>query len=298
MKSQSRQGRAWLLTTAKAVAERLKLQSEGTGLRIRIPSRATTTNTDGWRAVIGDLGRNQTRLEVWFDRFSGYPNRKLYACFYSEDRHKMTAITKRVSRKLWPIRTITQKDTDEKKHLVLIDRLKRSEFNSPILEKYPDGWTFYGIYDPTRDSSEMVSPHFCARAVAFFEDVARALPHATAEDVQRDAYPQIENRKRVVSHLQRERSRLLATERKIRDNHVCKVCGFRFEDCYGKLGNEFAEAHHLVPLSRLREKVRTSIDDIATVCANCHRMLHRMAGERGDMKKLRAIVRTHQGIRK
>jgi 5-methylcytosine-specific restriction endonuclease McrA len=254
-------------------------------------------NTDGWSAVIGDIGRNKPRLEVWFDRFSGYPERKLYAGFCSEARPQMMAITKGVSRKLWPARSVSEEDIAEGKHLVLAHRLGRSEFNTPILEKYQGGRTFYGIFDPTRESEEKVSPYFCTRAVAFFEDVARALPHADVEDEQRDVYPRFENRRRVASHLRRERSRLLATECKIRDNYVCQVCGLRFEDAYGKLGIEFAEAHHLVPLSRLREQVRTSLADLATVCANCHRMLHRMAGEREDLKKLKARVR-HRRVKR
>jgi predicted HNH restriction endonuclease len=135
-----------------------------------------------------------------------------------------------------------------------------------------------------------VSPHFCTRAAAFFEDVARALPNAKAEEDQNDVYPRFENRKLVVSHLHRERSKLLAAECKIRDGYECRVCALRFEDTYGKLGSEFAEAHHLIPLSRLKENERTSLEDLATVCANCHRMLHKMRGVRGDLLKLKAIV--------
>lgn len=295
MKAKLRQDRAWLLTTAKSVAERLKLHGEGTRLRIRIPGRATKTNTDGWSAVIGDPGKNRPRLEVWFDGFSGYPERKLYACFRSEVRQQVTSITKRVSRKLWPARVVTTEDTAEGKPVVLAQRLGRSEFNTPILEQYSGGLTFYGIYDPTRETAERVSPHFRTCAVAFFEDVARALPHAAAADDQRQVYPRCENRKRVASHLQRERSRLLAAARKMLDNYECQVCGLRFTDVYGKLGVEFAEARHLVPLNQLRELVRTNIEDLTTVCANCHRILHRMAGKRDDKKKLKAIVRKHRG---
>ena len=285
--------KAWLLATAKVVAERLKSCCEGTRLRIRIPSRAGTTNTDGWSAIIGDLGANQPRLEVWLDRFSGYPERKLYACFRSEARRQMASITKRVSRKLWPARIVDSEGTDEGKHLVLAERLGRSEFNAPILEKYRDGRTFYGIYDPTRETAEKVSPHFCTRAVAFFEDVVRSLPHTATEDEQREVYPRCENRKRVASHLHRERSRLLATECKIRDNYKCQVCGLHFERLYGKLGIEFAEAHHRIPLRQLRDNVKTQLQHLTTVCANCHRMLHRMEGNRDDMKKLKAIVCKH-----
>lgn len=294
MKIQPKQDRAWLLATAKVVAAHLKVRSEGTRLRVRIPSRATTTNTDGWSAIIGDLGKGQPRLEVWFDRFSGYSERKLYACFRTEVRLQITSITKRVARKLWPARVITMDDTEKEKFLVLAERLARSEFNTPVLEKYEGGRTFYGIYDPTRETAERVSPHFCTRAVAFFEDVVRSLPNAKAEDEQREVYPRFESRKLVASHLYRERSKLLAAECKIRDDYECQVCGLRFEDAYGRLGSEFAESHHLLPLSRLRENLRTHIEDLATVCANCHRMLHRMDGRRDDIKKLKAIVRNHR----
>lgn len=294
MKSKHKHDHAWLLATARTVAEKLKARRQGTRLRIRFPSRATITNTDGWSAIIGDLGSRQPRLEVWFDRFSGYSDRKLYACFRAEIRSQITSITKRVSRKLWPARIVTMDDTEEENFLALAERLARSEFHTPVLEKYAGGRTFYGIYDPTRETAERVSPHFCTRAVAFFEDVARALPKAKADDEQREVYPRFENRKLVASHLQRERSKLLAAECKIRDDYQCQVCGLCFEDAYGKLGKEFAEAHHLVPLSKLRENVRTQLEDLTTVCANCHRMLHRMEGSGEDIQKLRNIIRNHR----
>lgn len=293
MKSKPKQGRAWLLATAKAVADELKRHCEGTRIRIRIPRFATETNTDGWSAIIGDLGKGQAQLELWFDRFSGYQQRKLYACFRSEGRPQIVSITKRVSRKLWPARIVTESDAEGAKIVRLAKRLTRSEFSTPVLEKYSGGRTFYGIYDPTRETVERVSPHFCTRAVAFFEDVARALPKAASADDQREVYPRFENRKRVASHLQRERSRLLAVGCKIRDAYKCKVCGMRFEDVYGRLGSEFGEAHHLIPLGKLRESVRTRIEDLTTVCSNCHWMLHRMEGKREDIRKLRVIIRRY-----
>jgi 5-methylcytosine-specific restriction endonuclease McrA len=293
MKSRPRQDRAWLLAIGKAVADRLRIHGEGTRLRVRIPRRATNTNTDGWSVIVGDLGKGQPRIEVWFDRFSGYRQRKLYACFRSEACRQITSITKRVGRELWPIRIITTGDTDMGRFLVLGERLARSEFNTPVLEKYRGGRTFYGIYDPTRETTERVSPHFCTRAVAFFEDVIGTLPHAPGEDEQSEDYAR-EPRKRVASHLRRERSRLLATECKIRDDYECQVCGLRFEEVYGRLGREFAEAHHRVPLKQLRDNVRTRMEDLTTVCANCHRMLHRMSGVAGDVLKLRCVVRRHR----
>jgi predicted HNH restriction endonuclease len=58
---------------------------------------------------------------------------------------------------------------------------------------------------------------------------------------------------------------------------VCEVsgCGFDFFRTYGELGREFAECHHRVPLSLLAGVRETRLEDLAIVCANCHRMLHR-----------------------
>lgn len=290
MKNKTRRDRALLFGIAKSIAASLKMRAGGTRLRVRTPAGTAGTNTDGWSAVIGNLGKGQPRLEIWFDRFHGYPQRKLYACLRSEKRPQILSITKRVARRLWPARTVTGNDTQDLKHLALVKRLARSELKSPILEKYFGGRTFYGIYDSTRGPALHQSSYFCTRAVAFFEDVARALPDAKAEDEQRDIYPQLEKRKHVAAHLQRERSKLLAAECKIRDKYKCQACGFRFESAYGVLGAGFAEAHHLFPLGRLKTTVRTRIEDLKTVCANCHRMLHRMSGGRNDIQQLKAIL--------
>jgi 5-methylcytosine-specific restriction protein A len=54
---------------------------------------------------------------------------------------------------------------------------------------------------------------------------------------------------------------------------ACEVCNFDFGVVYGELGTGFAECHHKLPLS---EGVRrTRLEDLAIVCSNCHRMLHR-----------------------
>jgi 5-methylcytosine-specific restriction protein A len=41
------------------------------------------------------------------------------------------------------------------------------------------------------------------------------------------------------------------------------------------LGRGFAECHHLVPLAEVAFHRNTRLTDLAIVCANCHRMLHR-----------------------
>lgn len=55
----------------------------------------------------------------------------------------------------------------------------------------------------------------------------------------------------------------------------CVVCQFDFFRTYGEVGKEFIECHHTVPVSELTEGMKTKLSDMALVCSNCHRMLHR-----------------------
>lgn len=54
----------------------------------------------------------------------------------------------------------------------------------------------------------------------------------------------------------------------------CEVCGFDFATRYGDLGTGFIEAHHILPLAAAGPAT-TRLADLALVCSNCHRMLHR-----------------------
>jgi predicted HNH restriction endonuclease len=55
----------------------------------------------------------------------------------------------------------------------------------------------------------------------------------------------------------------------------CEVCQFDFKDHYGDIGEGYIEGHHTKPISEMNENELTILEDIALVCANCHRMLHR-----------------------
>lgn len=58
----------------------------------------------------------------------------------------------------------------------------------------------------------------------------------------------------------------------------CEICNFNFYDFYGEIGKDYIECHHKNPLNLLKQVSKTSLDDLALVCANCHRMLHRKMG--------------------
>lgn len=71
--------------------------------------------------------------------------------------------------------------------------------------------------------------------------------------------------------------------------YKCQVCNFDFELTYGKWGKDFAEVHHIKPLSELKgETQRTNPkSDLAVLCANCHRMIHRKKGITLSLEELK-----------
>ena len=90
-----------------------------------------------------------------------------------------------------------------------------------------------------------------------------------------------EGKKRQRIHITRERNRKLVelAKKEFKKKHkrvFCEVCKFDFEKKYGKIGEDYIEAHHILPLSLITEKeVGTKISDLVMVCSNCHKMIHR-----------------------
>ena len=101
-------------------------------------------------------------------------------------------------------------------------------------------------------------------------------------------------------HRWRERDRGLVRDKKQRvlkecGRLACEVCGFDFHAVYGERGAGFAECHHRVALATTGETT-TRLGDLALVCANCHRMIHRgkpwptVDGLRAEVSGLRVSV--------
>lgn len=77
-------------------------------------------------------------------------------------------------------------------------------------------------------------------------------------------------------HLRRERSRKLINDFKASlTSFACEACGDDMEAIYGELGRGYVEAHHRVPVALIEEGSKTKLSDLAALCANCHRIIHR-----------------------
>ncbi|MFA5073810.1 MAG: HNH endonuclease [Nitrospirota bacterium] len=91
-----------------------------------------------------------------------------------------------------------------------------------------------------------------------------------------------EGQHRLVQHSRLEKIRNTALVReakrlykKSRGRLFCEICTFDFEHKYGLRGKDYIEAHHKTPISELKDMVTLTVSDLAMVCSNCHRMLHR-----------------------
>jgi hypothetical protein len=103
-------------------------------------------------------------------------------------------------------------------------------------------------------------------------------PKGDPIDIDLPSFPEGATQRRL--HLLRERNQTVVAQAKAlgleQDPMLrCEVCGFSFIEIYGELGRDFIEAHHKQPVAELKPGSRTRVEDIALVCPNCHRMLHR-----------------------
>ncbi|GEM_PF-2166031 len=115
----------------------------------------------------------------------------------------------------------------------------------------------------------------CSTTVGYEESNASALQ----QDIDLLEVSISEGREKLVTHLKRERSPRLVAAKKAAvlaadGKLVCEACTFTFEDKYGELGKNYCEVHHRKPLAAGHTQ-QTSLSDLAILCSNCHRMIHR-----------------------
>jgi len=106
-----------------------------------------------------------------------------------------------------------------------------------------------------------------------------------------------EGNPRLVTHLQRERNPMLVKEKKKEvlqktGKLCCEACDFDFKKTYGKIGEGYCEVHHLQQLSKSDGIVETELKDLAIVCSNCHRIIHKHNPMR-EISQLRQAINDH-----
>ncbi|MCB9365691.1 MAG: DUF3578 domain-containing protein [Calditrichaeota bacterium] len=102
-------------------------------------------------------------------------------------------------------------------------------------------------------------------------------PFGVSDELDEASYEDVEDLTLLRLHKRYERNKRLASKVKKIHGYTCQICGFSFSRAYVEIGDEFIEAHHLIPLSQLKGQ-RVALDprkDFAVLCSNCHRMIHK-----------------------
>jgi predicted HNH restriction endonuclease len=96
---------------------------------------------------------------------------------------------------------------------------------------------------------------------------------------EEDEQSSMEGRVLTRLHRARERDPRLAKLKKAKvlketGKLACEACGFDAAQKYGLLGAGVIDAHHVKPLHTLSEPTGTKLEDLALLCATCHRVVH------------------------
>lgn len=100
-----------------------------------------------------------------------------------------------------------------------------------------------------------------------------------SDEPQEEGLEFYEGRLLTRSHLRRERNRRLRVEllnrRRKNGAMKCDVCGDTHDGLPPELREAAFEAHHLLPLA-IAGHGPTKLEDMALLCATCHRLMHRL----------------------
>ncbi len=105
----------------------------------------------------------------------------------------------------------------------------------------------------------------------------------------------------------KSRDQSIVREKKKGSGYVCECCNFDFRQTYGEIGDQYIECHHIKPLANIKGGEKVGLKDLAVLCSNCHRMIHKLlAGDKEkyqpnnyaqSIKDLRTMMKKTAGIK-
>ncbi|GIG58522.1 hypothetical protein Lfu02_28940 [Longispora fulva] len=136
--------------------------------------------------------------------------------------------------------------------------------------------------------------HAYAEALRAEIEAGDSIGQSPVVDPDLDGHSADEGRVLQRRHLRRERdpklkAAKLAAARRLGVAIACEVCGFDFFRTYGPRGEGYIECHHRTPLS-VSGPTKTRLEDLALICSNCHRMIHRNASDWLTIEQLASVI--------
>lgn len=254
--------------------------------RVRLKeAQVERTDTGGFSAIIADLGQRRPKISVWLDHATDSKVSRVWIGFESASKGYIEELVAAARSTNWEPDEEPLRASDwRKESFYMYSQPRKGLHGRPFWETYPSiRRHFFGYYDWSSDARN-VDRH---KAKAFLLGVMAAADPDDEEEAAFEGEARLafrQHRKRECSLRHEKIRRLLRQTKRL----VCEVprCGFDFVERYGKIGEGFAEVHHLYPLGdRKKTGAPTRLKDLAVVCANCHRMIHRGGQSRslGDL---------------
>ena len=281
----------WLQSLARKVATYLG-RSRASGIKLHSSRRfrAHETDTRGWYVELGRLpGRSHDALQLWLDEYWNLSTPHLSVTFECRASSRASRIAEAGSPLFGKAKEIEDDDWQRvRQGRRSFGQLKRPLptrlIERPLVELYRAYQYYTIVLRVSRLLTRTPSLRLVHRIGEFFADIAGA----------NAGYPRLEqateNRRWLRQHVVRERSQRLALSARVRDGYTCSACGINFGILYGPLGEGYAQVHHVAPLHRRAGTVRTRVEDLVTVCANCHAMLHRLPGKTKTIASLQRHI--------
>ena len=110
----------------------------------------------------------------------------------------------------------------------------------------------------------------------------------TVEIREEETAAELEGGMEAVTGFRLRRSGKLVLKAKERDHFTCIACEFHYH-------GEIVQAHHLDPLSERKEPKKTKLEDLITLCPNCHYIAHYLLRKSDRFKHKNPLL---EGIRK
>ena len=157
-----------------------------------------------------------------------------------------------------------------------------TEILAELGEDHPRHYPFAKYRDEVRTTQGIYLTHITPRLLRLIIDAfgiqQAALDTPLRPDASHLEFSEGQRLKREVFFF--SRNPRLAAAAKAYHGLRCMACRFDFATTYGDLGDGYIECHHLNPLSERADsdwpkELVTSIEQVAVLCANCHRMIHR-----------------------
>jgi 5-methylcytosine-specific restriction protein A len=140
--------------------------------------------------------------------------------------------------------------------------------------------------EPKHFSGDETSLCFALLRDAGYQIIAKGSDAPSLDTASMPEQGWIEGDRKLISHLKRERAAGLAKAKKAQFKRLhgkltCERCKL---DPVAEFRTEHAEAcievhHSTTRVSQMSAQHRTTLDDVQCLCANCHRLVHRLLRE-------------------